>query len=67
MSTEPVNSLRERRQRAGISRQQLAALAQCSVSVLQLMETGYSPRRSAVRDRVVRVLDGLLGDEEAGT
>ena len=58
-SNDCGGTLRERRARAGITRQTLAELANCSVSVLQLMETGYQPKRSEVRDRVERILDAL--------
>jgi transcriptional regulator with XRE-family HTH domain len=49
-------SLRARRERAGLSRQQLGQLAGCSVSFVQLVETGFSPRVSPTRERIERVL-----------
>ena len=51
--------LRERRERAGLTQQGLADLVGASRSMIRLLEGGYNPPRSAVRDRIVRVLDGL--------
>lgn len=62
VSAKPVESLRERRQRLGVSQQTLAAAAACSISALRLYESGYSPARSTTRERVERALDELEGD-----
>ncbi|MGN6166742.1 MAG: helix-turn-helix domain-containing protein [Solirubrobacteraceae bacterium] len=56
---ESDGSLRERRERAGISREKLAQLSACSGSMVQLLESGYQPKRSGVRERVERILDAL--------
>jgi transcriptional regulator with XRE-family HTH domain len=39
---------------------QLAQLARCSRSMVQLLEAGYGPERSPTRDRIERVLDELI-------
>lgn len=55
-----ANQLRERRQRARLTQQALADLATCSRSMVRLLESGYEPpRRSAVRARILRVLDEI--------
>jgi len=48
--------LRERRLAVGLTQQQLANLADCSLTHLQLLERGYSPTHSQVRARVHTVL-----------
>lgn len=55
-----VNLLRERRHTAGLTQQALADLAGASRSMVRLLEGGYEPpRRSAVRERLERVLSEL--------
>jgi transcriptional regulator with XRE-family HTH domain len=49
--------LRAARERAGLTRAQLAARAGCSMSMLGDIEAGAVPRRSAVLGRVQAVLD----------
>jgi predicted transcriptional regulator len=51
-----VGGLRERRTSLGLTQQQLAHLASCSLAHLQLLERGYEPTRSDVRERVLAVL-----------
>lgn len=53
----PADDLRERRRAAGLSRQQLAHEVGCSLSHLQMLESGYRPDTSAVLPRVLRALD----------
>jgi predicted transcriptional regulator len=60
----PVD-LRIRREQLALTRQELAAVAGCSLSSLAMLETGYRPARSAVRDRVERVLAQLEAEEQA--
>jgi predicted transcriptional regulator len=48
--------LRERRRAAGLTQQQLAYLADCSLTHLQLLERGYTPTRSEVRKRILAAL-----------
>jgi transcriptional regulator with XRE-family HTH domain len=57
-----VNQLRDRRERADLTQQELADRAGVSRSMLRLLEQGYEPRRgSDVRTRILRVLDELDG------
>lgn len=55
---ESPDDLRARRRRLGISQQQLAVAAECSLSMVRLLEGGYAPPRSPTRERVERVLEG---------
>ena len=41
---------------AGLTQQQLAELAQCSIAYVRLIEAGYRPARSVARARLLRVL-----------
>jgi transcriptional regulator with XRE-family HTH domain len=50
--------LRQRREALGLSRQQLAQGARCSLTTLQMLESGYRPERSRALDRVLAVLEG---------
>lgn len=52
----PVD-LRAQRESAGLSRQQLAAAADCSISYLAELEAGQGGRRSKVLKRVLSALD----------
>jgi len=56
INPDTAGALRERRLAAGLTQQQLASLAGCSLTHLQLLERGYSPTRSAVRARVLAAL-----------
>lgn len=58
-TTEKLLSLRERRERAGLSRQRFAALGQCSLSYVQQLETGLSPAKSPTLERLERILEAL--------
>jgi transcriptional regulator with XRE-family HTH domain len=49
--------LGELRRAAGLSQQQLAERAKCSLSTVALFERGYTPKRSAT---LVRLLDVLV-------
>lgn len=53
---DTANGLRKRRLAAGLTQQQLANLADCSLTHLQLLERGYTPTRSEVRSRVLALL-----------
>jgi predicted transcriptional regulator len=60
VSTEaPEDDLRARRRRAGLSQQALAAAAECSLSFIRLVESGYRPETSPTCERVEAVLDEL--------
>lgn len=52
----PGDELRAARQRAGLTRAQLAALAGCSLAQLGNLEQGAIPRRSAVLGRARAVI-----------
>lgn len=60
-----ANELRDRRKRAGLSQQALAEIAGCSVSIVRLLESGYDPPRSAVRDRLDALLPEPSSDDVA--
>lgn len=49
-------TLKERRKKAKLTQFDLAAAANCSVSMLQLLEDGYSPTQSLVVGRVENAL-----------
>ena len=51
--------LREARLRAGLTREQLARLADCSAGWLGQLESGYQPGASAALVRIWRVLHAL--------
>ena len=54
--------LRELRQRAGVSRAQLAGIASCSVTMIANIESGYVPARSGVVTRIRAALSELGTD-----
>jgi len=56
VNPDAARGLRERRLAAGLTQQQLANLADCSLTHLQLLERGYKPTRSEVRARVLTTL-----------
>ena len=62
-SRPPADDLRGRRRATGLSRQQLAQEAGCSLSHLQMMESGYRPGNSAVLPRVLDALDRHVSGE----
>lgn len=51
------DEIRARRKAAGLTREELAAQADCSLAWLAALERGCIPRRSAVLGRVLAVLD----------
>lgn len=59
-------SLHERRLAAGATLQRLAERAEVSYSMVMLLDRGYQPGRSRVRDQVMAALDEIEhGSEEA--
>jgi predicted transcriptional regulator len=58
-----ANHLRERREKAGLTQQRLADLARASRSMIRLLEAGYAPARSDVRERIDRLLTELEAQE----
>jgi predicted transcriptional regulator len=56
----PRADVRERRERLGLTRQQLATAAGCSISMLALLEGGLRPSASLVRERI----EAALADRE---
>jgi DNA-binding transcriptional regulator YiaG len=49
--------IREMRRTAGLSQQRIAELADCSVSMVRLLESGWRPEsHSAVLDRIYSIL-----------
>ncbi|MCB8970367.1 MAG: helix-turn-helix domain-containing protein [Solirubrobacterales bacterium] len=56
-------SLRAARRSAGLTQQDLAHKANCSLAYVRLLEGGYRPAKSAALTRIVAVLS-ILGDGE---
>lgn len=52
----PIGPLREARRAAGLTQQQLADRACCSVDYVRLLERGFSPRYSDVWPRILEAL-----------
>jgi transcriptional regulator with XRE-family HTH domain len=52
-----ARELRAARERAGLTRAQLAGLTGCSLSTITNIEHGAVPRRSPILDRLWAVLD----------
>lgn len=50
-------TIRERRTALGISQQRLAERSKCSLSMIRVLESGYEPKHSEVRRRVIAVLN----------
>lgn len=50
------DELKAARKRAGLTQQQVAHEANCSIAFLQLLERGYQPSQSDARPRVERTL-----------
>jgi transcriptional regulator with XRE-family HTH domain len=55
-TAKPPRDIRAARERAGLTRVQLASRVGCSLSQLGALESGYRPRQSAVLERVRDVL-----------
>ncbi len=45
-------TIRERRIRLGLTQQELAELAGCSIAMVRLLDKDYAPENSPTRDRV---------------
>lgn len=52
-----TTDLRAARRAAGLSQQELAQRAGCSIAYLRLLERGFAPDRSTVLPRIVHALD----------
>jgi len=63
-ATSVTGPLRERRLAAGVTQRQLAARAECSETMVRVLEGGYRPSYGDVVGRVARALDAL-NDEDA--
>jgi predicted transcriptional regulator len=59
---DAAESFRERRIRTGLTRGELAGLAGCSPSYVQMLDEGYVPRRGSKVAAVVKALN----DHEIG-
>lgn len=65
--TTHIHSLRERRENLGLTRMELARLADCSLTYTQILEAGLTPKRGDVLPRIENVLTALeSGDEVRG-
>lgn len=51
--------LRDMRQAAGYTLERLAHEASCSFNTVRLFESGYAPRTSPTRERIIRVLTNV--------
>jgi predicted transcriptional regulator len=60
--TSAGSDLRAERTRLGISRAQLAGLADCSMAALGNIENGAVPKRSSVLERAFAALAALSAD-----
>ena len=56
VTAQPVD-IRERRLDLGLSQERLARKADCSAAMVKLLERGFTPTRSAVLPRILRVLN----------
>jgi len=64
MAANLSNSLRERREKLGLTRMDLARLAGCSLTYAQILEAGLTPKYGHVLPRVERVLTALENGDE---
>lgn len=55
-ATAGTSAIRDRRRARGISQQRLAELADCSLSMVRVLEAGYEPETSRVLERISAVL-----------
>ena len=55
--------IKERRLSAGLTQQELAARADCSLAYVTMLERGLSPSRSNVLPRILRALDAAPATE----
>jgi transcriptional regulator with XRE-family HTH domain len=62
-ATSDSGALRQLRRTAGLTQQQVAFKADCSLSYIRLLEQGFLPEHSDVLPRVLRALE-LPHDEE---
>lgn len=53
----PPKSIRSRRERLGLTQQELARQAKCSLSLVRMFDGGYAPATSPALKRVLDVLD----------
>ena len=58
-TTSVGRELRAAREAAGLTRAQLAGMAECSLSSLDAIEQGAVPKRSAVLERAFAVLEEM--------
>jgi len=56
ISANPNGGIGDLRRSAGLSQQELASRAACSIGMVRMLEAGAVPRRSSVLPRVVAVL-----------
>ncbi len=59
--TGVAGDLRALRRTAGLSQQQLAQKAECSLAAVALFESGYQPEHSRVLPRIITTLAESLG------
>ncbi|HTT26764.1 MAG TPA: hypothetical protein VMG37_00030 [Solirubrobacteraceae bacterium] len=67
MPTTAAPTLRQRRERLGISRERLARAADVSYRSVELLELGYSPKRSRVLPLIMGALARLEAERELST
>ncbi len=67
-ATQRLGPIRLSREAVGLSQQRLAELAGCSLSMIRVLESGYTPRESDVLPRVMQALnDAGPADNGAGS
>lgn len=64
MDTTTTSPIRERREKLGLSRFELARLAGCSLTYLQSIERGCAPKLSAVVPRIENALTAIENGDE---
>ncbi len=64
--TAGPGAIREARKAAGLTQQQLATLAGCSMAYVRVIEAGYTPAQSDVLPRVFAVLNERRQDGHPG-
>jgi len=59
--------IRKARKSAGLTQQQLASLAGCSMAYIRVIEAGYTPAQSEVLPRVLAALNESSPEGEPGS
>lgn len=57
IDADQAGDVRDKRLRLGLSQQEVAELAGCSIAMVRLLEQGWRPKESPTLERVVEVLE----------